>query len=313
MKRVLCEKLPQSHQPTVLSEAEATHLTRVFRLKDGDRVEAIDGKGFHAAVTLRTRNGVPRLEFLEKPVSSSDEGLQCVPVTLEMAVLKGDAMEWVVEKAVELGIKTLVPVVTAHTVVQLDKKGPEAFRERWQKIADQALKQCGRLDRLEIKTPVKLEELLAGSSQAPRLWCDESAREHAGSLFGRINSMTNSMANSMANSTTNSTVNSATDSTSTSGNGLGNSAINTADNSSENSSRDELAQSKTSPEKFSPAETSEVRILIGPEGGWSELERDILSRSSQNIPVSLGPLVLRAETAAIFALSLVSAALRESK
>jgi len=280
MKRVLCEKLPQPHQPTVLSEAEATHLTRVFRLKDGDRVEAMDGKGFHAAVTLRTRNGVPRLEFLEKPVSSSDEGLQCVPVTLEMAVLKGDAMEWVVEKAVELGIQTLVPVVTAHTVVQLDKKGPEAFRERWQKIADQALKQCGRLDRLEIKTPVELQELLAGSSQAPRLWCDESARDHAGSLFGRINSMVSSTSN-------------------TSGNTSGDSAANTADNSSENSSRDESLR--------------DVRILIGPEGGWSELERDILSRSTQNIPVSLGPLVLRAETAAIFALSLVSAALRESK
>ena len=54
-------------------------------------------------------------------------------------------MEWVVEKAVELGVTTLVPILAAHTVVQMDRKGPEAFRERRQKIADQALKQCGRL------------------------------------------------------------------------------------------------------------------------------------------------------------------------
>jgi 16S rRNA (uracil1498-N3)-methyltransferase len=279
MKRVLCEKLPAPHLPTILSEAESTHLTRVFRMKDGDRVEAMDGKGLHAAVTLRTRNGVPRLEFLEKPVSAAEEGIQALPVTLEMAILKGDAMEWVVEKAVELGISTLVPIVTAHTVVQLDKKGPEAFRERWQKIADQALKQCGRLDRLEIKTPVEFQSLLATSSQSPRLWCDESARDHAGSLFGWINSAINSSGDSTDNS-------------------AGESAINSSGNSADNSAGGSL---------------KDVRILIGPEGGWSELEREILSRSSQNIPVSLGPLVLRAETAAIFALSLVTAALRESK
>ena len=266
MKRVLCEKLPEPHQPTALSESEATHLTRVFRLKDGDRVEAMDGKGRHALVTLRTRGGAPRLEFLEKATQfpSSD---QRVPVVLEMAVLKGDAMEWVIEKAVELGISTVIPVITAHTVVQLDKKGPEAFRERWQKIADQALKQCGRLDRLEIKTPVELEVLLAegsesaapapgasgsGVSQAPRLWCDEAARENAGTLMGWLNSS---------------------------------------------------EQKAAMP----------IRVLVGPEGGWSELEREVLSRSSQNTPVSLGPLVLRAETAAIFALSLVTAALREAK
>ena len=254
MKRVLCEKLPEPHRPTVLSEAEATHLTRVFRLKDGDKVEAMDGKGHQALVTLRTRGGAARLEFLEKAVTATSESNQLVPVVLEMAVLKGDAMEWVVEKAVELGIGTLIPVVTAHTVVQLDKKGPEAFRERWQKIADQALKQCGRLDRLEIKTPVELEDLVAQTSQSPRLWCDEGAREKAGTLMGWLKGSSELLGNSSE------------------------------------------AQS-----------SSPLHVLIGPEGGWSDLEREILTRSSQNIPVSLGPLVLRAETAAIFALSLVAA------
>ena len=53
-----------------------------------------------------------------------------------------------------------------------------------------------------------------------------------------------------------------------------------------------------------------VRLLVGPEGGWSEAERELLSRSESVHGIGLGPLVLRAETAAIFSLSLVAAALR---
>ena len=146
LKRILCSKIPEPHRAVELEETEATHATRVLRLKDGDRVEAMDGKGHSALATLRTRNGPPRLEYIEKTEAQVSTG-QLVPIILEMSVLKGDAMEWVVEKAVELGVTTLVPVLTAHTVVQMDRKGPEAFQERWQKIADQALKQCGRLDR----------------------------------------------------------------------------------------------------------------------------------------------------------------------
>jgi 16S rRNA (uracil1498-N3)-methyltransferase len=281
MKRVLCDRLPEPNRATPLSDAEANHLTRVLRLKDGDRVEAMDGKGHQAGVTLRTRSGAPRLEFLEKPVSSQhpDRAHQRVPVILEMAVLKGDAMEWVVEKAVELGISALVPVVTAHTVVQLDKKGPEAFRERWQKIADQALKQCGRLDRLEIKMPIEFQLLMTQAGSAPRLWCDESARDHAGSLMNWLSSHTQAHAQTSAQS-------------------------------GAESSGDTQASANLGAAQFS----GEVRVLIGPEGGWSELERQLLSQAPDtNIPVSLGPLVMRAETAAIFALSLVSAHFRERK
>jgi 16S rRNA (uracil1498-N3)-methyltransferase len=255
MKRILCEKLPEPHRPSPLPEKEATHAIKVFRLKDGDLLEAIDGKGHGAVVRLRTRSGEPRLEFVEKDEQHSLQAVTgaSAPFILEMAILKGEAMEWVVEKAVELGASTLIPLVTAHTVVQVDKKGPEAFRERWQKIADQALKQCGRLDRLEIKTPVELETLLANPipSDSRRLWCDESERTNAPELLNWLES-----------------------------------------------TRD---QSR-----------SELRILIGPEGGFSSLERDLLSRDSKNIArVSLGPLILRAETAALFTLSLIASDFRE--
>jgi len=248
-KRVLCQALPTPHHPTPLEESEATHATRVLRLKDGDVVEAMDGNG-HAALThLRTRNGPARLEFISSSVAGAPE--QLVPVILEMAVLKGEAMEWVVEKAVELGVTTLAPVLTAHTVVQMDRKGPEAFRERWQKIADQALKQCGRLARLEVQAPCALEELVAKpvSARAQRIWCNEAERDGSQSLLDWLE--------------------------------------------------------KSRERDFSP-----LHLLVGPEGGWSAQERDLFSRESGLAQVSLGPLVLRAETAAIFATSLLAADFR---
>src|SRR4051812_16524852 len=107
LKRILCKKIPEPNRPVELDETEATHATRVLRLKDGDLVEAMDGKGHAAQVRLRTRNGPTRLEFSEKAAQvSADASTQVAPVILEMAVLKGDAMEWVVEKAVELGVST---------------------------------------------------------------------------------------------------------------------------------------------------------------------------------------------------------------
>lgn len=257
MKRLLCPQLPKPHRPVTLTEDEANHAVRVLRLRDGDSVEAIDGQGHSVPAILRLQGGTPRLELAVARQTShavqvrTDAENAIVPLTLEIAVLKGDAMEWIVEKAVELGVRKLVPVLTAHTVVQTKSKGPEAFRERWQKIADQALKQCGRLERLQIEVPTSLEQVIAkqpATAQSPRLWCDEAAGQAASDLYTR----------------------------------LGN-----------------------------PREVSEIRLLIGPEGGWSEEEREWLASSAERI--SLGPLVLRAETAALFGASLVAAALRASK
>lgn len=259
IKRILCKKIPERHRPVELDETEATHATRVLRLKEGDLVEAMDGKGHSAIVRLRTRQGPSRLEFMERDEAQiprfesepKSSGLQRVPLILEMAVLKGEAMEWVVEKAVELGIQKLVPVLTAHTVVQMDRKGPEAFQERWQKIADQALKQCGRLERLEVKLPKSLEQLVSEKVSGARIWCDERERGSTPALLSWL----------------------------------------------------ETERSKNH---------SPVHLLVGPEGGWSQKERDFLSLELGEtfVCTSLGPLVLRAETAALFAASLVAADLR---
>ena len=260
MRRILCPQLPKANRPTVLPETEATHAVRVLRLKDGDTVEAIDGQGHSVPAILRTHHGPPRLEVAGTasaawvPPRSEAEGA-VVPLVLEMAVLKGDAMEWVIEKAVELGARRLVPTLTAHTVVQVKTKGPEAFRERWQKIADQALKQCGRLERMEVELPIRLDELIAknpASEQVIRFWCDEAAPDTTPDLIGALRLR----------------------------------------------------------EPLQLDGSTQIRLLIGPEGGWSESERGLLAPAAEVI--TLGPLVLRAETAAIYGTSLIAAAFRAS-
>lgn len=254
IKRFLSPHLPSPHFPVPLSEAEARHAIQVLRLREGDQVEVIDGKGNLAIATLRLKGDIPRLEFIPPSQYPIDQRLQrsvSFPLTLEISVLKGEAMEWVVEKSVELGVQTLTPVITDRTVVQMKRKKPEEFRDRWQKIADQALKQCGRLDRLEISPPVSFKDLFlqtAHSSPFVRIWCDEKSYKEAPHLLDFL--------------------------------------------------------------KLNVKQLSPLKILIGPEGGWSESERELLNQTidqTQCFRVELGPLILRAETAALFAISLVTA------
>jgi 16S rRNA (uracil1498-N3)-methyltransferase len=243
MRRLLCPRIPAPGCPVLLTEDEARHAVRVLRLREGDLTEAIDGRG--GAAVARVRLGAERSVTLEFESGLERTRTAAPELVLELAVLKGEAMEWAVEKAVELGITRLQPVLTAHGVVQIDRKGPEAFRDRWQRIADQALKQCGRLESMPIGLPVPLEQLL--QEEASRLWCDERDRDRLPSLA------------------------------------------------------EALGQAQTP-----------LHLLIGPEGGWSETERSLLSAGTSSArPVSLGPRVLRAETAAIYVASVAGAWLEQ--
>ena len=160
MRRALSGPLPLKPGTLVsLDEAEARHLISVLRMGPGDEVELLDGKGLKAKATLVFQGKKVLAETTEAP--HTDSRYVSTPNHLCMSIIKGDAMEWVVEKAVELGVRSLTPVETEFTVVKIHKKGAEAFQERWQRIADQAIKQCGRLDRMTIHSPVAFDEVFS--------------------------------------------------------------------------------------------------------------------------------------------------------
>ena len=130
--------------------------------------------GRKARATLVIRDKKVFAETIEAP--TTDARFLSVPIHLAMSIIKGDAMEWVVEKAVELGVRSLIPVETEFSVVKIQKRGAETFQDRWQRIADQAIKQCGRLDRMMVQTPVLFEEALLNPHHF--IWLDEALSEN---------------------------------------------------------------------------------------------------------------------------------------
>lgn len=171
MRKALCAKLPNKIGDSVeLPQTESNHLISVLRLKPEDTIEILDGNGKSAQAKLFYKGKSLFAELVTIPVSKKN--LEPLPLHLSIAILKGEAMEWVIEKAVELGVHRLTPFESEFSVVDLRKKGPEAFQDRWQKIADQALKQCGRLDRMVIEMPTTFENVLLSKNQL--VWLDES-------------------------------------------------------------------------------------------------------------------------------------------
>lgn len=87
-------------------------------------------------------------------------GEPTVNIDLYMGYIKADKMEYLVQKAVELGVKNIIPMLTKNTVVKLDEKDKIKKRERLQKIAIEAIGQCGRTDNVEVKEIKKIDEIL---------------------------------------------------------------------------------------------------------------------------------------------------------
>lgn len=78
------------------------------------------------------------------------EGIPSTNLTLYIAFLKSDKMDFVVQKAVEIGVKRIIPFFSSNVIVKLDEKDRKKRKEKLQKIADEACKQCGRMDYVEV-------------------------------------------------------------------------------------------------------------------------------------------------------------------
>jgi 16S rRNA (uracil1498-N3)-methyltransferase len=135
---------------TTLDEEESRHCSQVLRMQRGDTITVFDGQGRHSLSTIiECRKNAVRIELGE----IINTPLRTPHITLAQAVPKGKTMDWIVEKAVELGVQKIIPLVTRHTVVKYDTHEAPKKAEKWQKVALEACKQCGQNWMPLIETP----------------------------------------------------------------------------------------------------------------------------------------------------------------
>ncbi|MCQ5130810.1 16S rRNA (uracil(1498)-N(3))-methyltransferase [Butyricicoccus faecihominis] len=139
MPRFFVTDKPKNGVITLTGE-DAHHACRVLRLREGEAITLCDGAGtdYECEIALAKESGVQCLVLSERPSSGEPEQ----HITLYMALPKGDKMELIVQKSVELGVREIVPFLSAHCVSRPDKT--EKKVARWRKIALEAAKQCGR-------------------------------------------------------------------------------------------------------------------------------------------------------------------------
>jgi 16S rRNA (uracil1498-N3)-methyltransferase len=148
-----------TEQTVTLGSDEARHLRDVLRLKAGDEVYVFDGRGreFRCTVSTSKRDAAELKIEAEVEPAKPESQLQ---LNLCIALLKGEKFDLVVQKATELGVKKITPLVTRYADIHLRDESDATKRvARWQRIALEAAKQSGRAFVPEISSPVRFEAL----------------------------------------------------------------------------------------------------------------------------------------------------------
>jgi 16S rRNA (uracil1498-N3)-methyltransferase len=213
----------------------ARYLGKVLRIRVGDSVSVFNGTGpqWPAIVTRVSKNAVG-LELGESVDVNSESPLK---IHLAQGISRGDRMDFVVQKATELGVKRITPILTEYGVVKLNPDRAQKRRDHWQKIANSACEQSGRTRLPLIDTPVPLKNWLGAKPKAVDTELILAPQAHR-------------------------------------------------------------------PLASVSAPDTKVCVLIGPEGGFSDNEYGDAEVSGFDA-VSLGPRILRTESAAIAALAVL--------
>jgi 16S rRNA (uracil1498-N3)-methyltransferase len=226
-----------------LDGREAHHALQVLRLKRGELVTVLDGVGneFLCAVENSSRHAVT----LSVSLKNFTPPLPC-SITLLQAVPKGKIIESIIQKAVELGARRIVPLLTERVVTQLDEEDAGNKRDKWQQVAVEAIKQCGAAWLPKIEAPTTIEQYLACKEKfdLSLVGSLQKKRRHPRECFREFQTR-----------------------------------------------HQHLPQS--------------VGVWIGPEGDFTPEELEAIQASGA-LPISLGRLVLRVETAAIYCLSILN-------
>jgi len=121
---------------------EVKHIRKVLRLKTGDEIVVFNGasKEFEGTIVEEGRSSVMvKIQRMLSPKGDSP-----LEVTLAQSLLKGEKMDYLIRKATELGVKEIIPFLSSRSVPLLEKSGRQRRHQRWEKIAIEASKQCGR-------------------------------------------------------------------------------------------------------------------------------------------------------------------------
>jgi 16S rRNA (uracil1498-N3)-methyltransferase len=222
-----------------LSGAQAEHMARVLRAQPGMEADVVaGGHVFHAEVAAIAPHEV-RFNLI-----AEIEADPALPITLVVSIFKYDHMEWGIEKATELGVAAIAPVIARRTEKHL-AQGAVKRVERWRRIAHEAAKQSRRSDVPLIHEPMPLADRVRAASDAMRIVLAEQER-----------------------STTLRTV------------------VDEAVNAAQN-------------------QMPTLELAFGPEGGWAPDEEALFDANGWRA-ASLGPRILRAETATIAALAVAA-------
>ena len=225
-----------------LTGEQAAHLIRVLRAQAGMEFDIVAGDRVWHAVIAGISGDQVRFNLVAEV-----EADPALPITLLLSVFKFDRMEWAIEKATELGVERILPVVARRSEKHL-AQAAQARVERWRRIAREAAKQSRRSDVPVIEDALPLKTAARREGEAVLLLLAEQER-------------TTTLRHALSEALT--------------------------------SAGDEMPN---------------VRIAVGPEGGWTAEEEALFDDEGWK-PVSLGPRILRAETAAITAMAVAAAML----
>lgn len=149
---------------TVYIIDDASHITRTLRMKIGDKIMVFDGTGKEYICTLSGTEKEKCTAKIESEVFSASE--PDIKITVFQGIPKSGKMESIIQKSVELGVFKIVPVDMERCVVRLNNKQKQAERiKRWNKVALEAAKQCGRGIVPEITEPYSFSEAIEYAKQ----------------------------------------------------------------------------------------------------------------------------------------------------
>jgi 16S rRNA (uracil1498-N3)-methyltransferase len=186
--RVFVEEPLASGRELRLGTAAAAHVSRVLRLGTGDGLTLFDGRGGeYAAEIIEAKGTVVRARIFEhRPIERESP----LAITLVQGISRGERMDWVIQKATELGVAVIVPVATERSVVKLDASQGQKKRDHWRAIAIAACEQCGRNRLPVLASPVVFDRWLAEPPKDGARVLLDPAADRGLSAMGRVAAVT---------------------------------------------------------------------------------------------------------------------------